>query len=149
MLLHQNDRFIYDLRVAIKLPNNVFLDPNPDPCPVEGMVLYTEDFRTRIELNFLVSSQDIKSYLEEATEGYESVQYIAPLRNIETNGIEGVTMTYALSREIYEEYVFALPGSNPALLNVYFEQKKGQPSNEAEYARVRDELIAGISLLAN
>lgn len=149
MLLHQNNHFIFDRRVAIKLPDNVFLDPNPDPCPAEGMVLYTEDFRTRININFIVVNQDIKSFLEDGTENHPSAEYIAPIRDIESNGLLSSTATYAFHNEICEEYVFAIPGNIPALLDVCFEQKKGDPSNEAEYTRVRDELIAGIKYLPN
>ena len=43
MLLHQDNKFIYNNIAAIKIPNNVYLDPSPDPCPIEGRVLYTKD----------------------------------------------------------------------------------------------------------
>ena len=56
-------------------------------------------------------------------------------------------MTYALTREVMEEYVLTVPGEEPWLLDICLTQKVGEQSDPADYARLRDELLAGIELV--
>ncbi len=147
MLLHKNHKLIYKNVAAIEIPNNVYLDPCPDPCPVEGLVLYSEDMCTRADINFITTEKDARSFLEEGSEVYESFQSIKPLSSVSTNGVEGFSMTYATSRYIYEEYVFTIPGDDPTLLNICIEQRKERPADSAQYAQLVEELLAGIKII--
>ena len=56
-------------------------------------------------------------------------------------------MTYALTREVMEEYVLTVPGEEPWLLDICLTQKVGEQSDPTDYARLRDELLAGIELV--
>ena len=46
---------------------------------------------------------------------------------------------------IYEEYIFEVPGTELALLDIFFEMKKTCNSGELLYVQVRVEMIAGIT----
>ena len=141
MLLHKNNKFIYNNVAAIKIPNNVYLDPCPDPCPIEGMVLYTEDKLAQLEINFIETDKSPRAFLEEGKECYESFLWLKPISAVVTNGLEGLTMSYATERYVYEEYALALPGS---LLNVCIEQKKGCLTNHEKYVQLIAELLEGL-----
>lgn len=149
MLLHQDHQFIYHHRAALQLPNHVYLDPCPDPIPNEGMVLFSTDGRAKIQINFLETDQDARSFLEDSAEELEDFHCLAPVRAVHANGLDGYTMTYTVCREIYEEYVFAIPGSEPALLDVWLEQQKDKPADATLYTQIRDELISGIAAAKN
>ena len=147
MLLHQDNKFIYNLAAAIKLPNNIYLDPCPDACPIEGMVFYSQDQRARAEINFVETEADARAFLEEEGECYESFQCLKPIAAISTNGVNGFTMTFATTYHIYEEYAFSLPGNEPTLLNICIEQQKSKPADVLQCAQLVAELLAGITLL--
>ena len=149
MLLHKDNKLIYNNRAALKLPNNVYVDPNPEPCPIEGMVLFSEDLSTKIEVNFLETDKDAQTFLQEITESFERFEQLKETSIICTNALYGVAMTYSLSSEICEEYVFTLPGNTPALLNVCFEQKKDNPSDVVQYEQLVAEFLAGIAPIFN
>ncbi len=56
-------------------------------------------------------------------------------------------MTYAISSEVMEEYVLTVPGQVPALFNICLAQEVGEQSDPADYARLRDELLAGVEVV--
>lgn len=56
-------------------------------------------------------------------------------------------MTYGLSREIIEEYTFTIPGENPALLNICLTQIKDKISDSELYAKLKEEVLAGLSII--
>ena len=144
MLLHKNNKFVYDNRAAIELPDNIYLDPCPDPCPTEGMVLYSEDQLAKVEIHFVNTKRDAETFLKESTEVFDSFQCTKPVACVKTNGIDGFTVSYTTNRFIYEEYVFVIPGEEQTLLNICFEQKKNKPANQEIYAKMRDELITKV-----
>ena len=146
MLKHQNNKFIYNNAAAIKIPNNVYLDPNPDPCPVEGMVLYSEDLRARVIVDFVETEKDASTFFLEECKGYDNYQCIKPLSAIRTNGADGFTIVYSLDC-IYEEYAFSLHGDKPQLLNICIEQKKWATADPTQYAQLVAELLEGIEIL--
>ena len=150
MLLHQDNKFIYNNIAAIKIPNNVYLDPSPDPCPIEGMVLYTKDLRAQVDINFVETEADARAFLDEfideELECYESFECLKPTSPLTTNGIEGFTVTYATKQYLYEEYAFNLPGGE-TLLSICIEQKRDKPADATQYAQLVAELLAGITLL--
>ena len=147
MLLHKNNKFIYNNVAAIKIPNNVYLDPCPDPCPIEGMVLYTEDKLAQLEINFIETDKTPRAFLEEGKECYESFEWLKPISAIVTNGLEGLTMSYATTHHVYEEYAFTLEGAKPCLLSICIEQKKGSLTNQEKYAQVVAELLEGVECI--
>ena len=146
MLLHKNNQFIYN-NAAIKLPNNIYFDPCPDPCPVEGMVFYSEDLRAKVELHFVATEKDARSFLMEGSESYDDFQTLQPIMTVCANGIEGITTTSATQRYLYEEYVFAIPGEKPTLLDICIEQKKESPANPEQYSRLVAELLEGLQAI--
>ncbi len=149
MLLHKDDHFIYNCRVAVKLPNNVYLDTAPYPYPVEGMVYYSEDMRTKVEINFVETEKGAKFFLESVAEELETFKRLKATTKLCANGHEGYTMTYGLSREIIEEYTFAIPGETPALLDICLTQRKEKLSDPELYAKLQEEVLAGLSLVEN
>ena len=149
MLLHKNNKLIYNNRAASQLPNNVYIDPNPDPCPIEGLVLYSADQLIQIQYNFIETSKDARTFLEEIATHFESFKCLTPTSIVHINGLEGVSMTYSLKRESYEEYVFVLPGEEPALLNVWLEQKMDAPADATQYDRLKTDVLAGIVPMFN
>ena len=146
MLLHQDHKFFYKNIATFQVPNNVYLDPSPDPCPIEGMVLYTKDQCAQVDINFVDTDADACAFLEEERECYESFQCLKPISEVTTNGIKGFTMTYATKHHIYEEYTFNLPGEEPTLLNICIEQKKYKQAAPTQYAQLVTELLRGIEL---
>ena len=147
MLLHKNHKFIYNHAATIQLPNNVYLDPCPDPCPVEGLVLYSEDMRARAEIHFITTEKDPETFLKEGTECYDTFQCTKPIMTVRTNEIEGLTMSYTTKRYIYEEYVFPIPGEEATLLNLCIEQQRETPTNPDQYAQLITELLAGVQVI--
>lgn len=147
MLLHKKHKFIYDNRAAIEIPDNVYLNPNPDACPNEGMVLFSEDLHTQIVFDFLETEQDAWSFLKELKEHFEDFNITEPICAVCINGLAGFVVSFTAGRYVYEEYSLAIPGEKTTLLNIYFEQKKNQLSDTEIYARTRDAVIAGLSLV--
>ena len=146
MLLHKNHKFIYNNVAAIEIPNNVYFDCCPDPCPIEGMVFHTADMRAEVDINFIKTSKDARTYLEEGTEGFSTVECVKPVSDVSTNGIDGFTMTYTTDRYSYEEYVFTLPGDD-LLLSICIEQKRENPADPELCAQLVAELLAGIQII--
>ena len=147
MLLHKNHKFIFNNRAAIEIPDNVYLDTNPDLCPVEGMVLFSADLLTQIDINFVETDKDAWTFLKETKDDFENFECLEPIRAVIVNGMSGFVLNYALSKETFEEYALSVPGDEPLLLNVCFVQKKGKLADATECARLRDETIAGLSLV--
>ena len=147
MLLHKNHKFIYDNRAAIQLTDNVYLDPNPDACPDEGMVLISEDFRTQIVFNFLKTEQDAWSFLKELKDHFEDFTITEPIRAVCINGLAGFGISFNAGRYVYEEYSLSIPGNEPTLLNIFFEQKANNLSDSKLYVKTRDKVIAGLSVI--
>lgn len=145
MLLHKNHKFIYDNRAAVEIPDNVYLDPNPDACPNEGMVLFSEDMHTQIVYNFLETEQDAWSFLKELKDHFEDFDITEPIRAVCVNGLAGFGISFTAGRYVYEEYSLSIPGEKNTLLNIYFEQKKNKLSDAELYAKTRDAVIAGLS----
>ena len=147
MLLHKNHKFIFDNRAAIQLPDSIYFDCNPDVYPMEGFVLHSEDLSIQIDINFVKTDKDAWTYLLEIKDTFEYLEYLEPIRAIVLNGMPGFVLSYALCKETFEEYALSIPGDEPTLLNICFVQKKDQPADATEYARLRDEIIAGLSLV--
>ena len=147
MLLHKNNHFIYNCRAAVQLPNNVYLDTAPDPSPIEGMVFYSEDMKTRVEINFVETEKSAKYFLESAADIYESFKCLKAATMLCVNGFEGYAMTYGAGREIIEEYTFTIPGENPALLDICLIQRKDKLSDPELYTKLQKEVLAGISVI--
>lgn len=144
MLLHKDHQFIYDHCAAIELPDNVYFDPNPDACPNEGMVLFSEDLCTQVVFNFFKTEQDAWSFLKELKDHFEDFDITEPIRAVCINGLVGFGVSFTAGRYVYEEYSLAIPGDEPALLNIYFEQKEDKLSNSAIYTQTRDGVLKGI-----
>ena len=147
MLLHKDHHFIYNCRAAVKLPNNVYLDTAPDPYPIEGMVYYSEDMRTTVEINFVETEKGAKFFLESVEDELETFKRLKATTRLCANGLEGYTMTYGSSREIIEEYTFAIPGETLALLDICLTQRKDTLSDPELYAKLKEEVLAGLSLI--
>lgn len=144
MLLHKNNKLIYKNRIAVKLPNNAYLDPSPDPVPLEGIVMFSEDLRTKIELSFLETEKSASGFLQEAAESFENFELLEEMSGVCANTLLGVTMTYSSSGELCEEYVYSIPDNTPVLLDICLVQKKDAPSEAALYERLIAELMSGI-----
>lgn len=147
MLLHKNHKFIFDNHATIEIPDNVYLEPNPDACPDEGMVLFSEDLCTQIVFNFLKTEQDAWSFLKELKDHFEDFEITEPIRAVCINGLAGFVISFTAGRYVYEEYSLSIPGENGILLNIYFEQKENNLSDAELYARTRDAVIAGLSVI--
>ena len=146
MLLHKNNKFIYKNAATIELPNNVYLDPSPDPCLIEGIVIYSSDMRARIELNFVATEKEARAFLEEGLAVYETVECTKPMTPVSTNGIEGFTIAYATKRHSYEEYAFTLADGSE-LLSVCIEQKRDNLADPTQYSQLISELLAGVQIV--
>ena len=146
MLLHKDKKFIYKNLAAIEIPNNVYLDPSPDPCPIEGMVLYTEDTCAKVDIHFVTTEKDARTFLKEGTEVFESYKCTKPTAPISANGLEGFTVAYTTSRYIYEEFVFTLVDGSE-LLNIFIEQKRDKPADPTQYARLVADLLKGVKAI--
>ncbi len=147
MLLHKNNKLTYKNVATIEIPNNVYLDPSPDPCPIEGIVLYSEDMRAKAEVQFVTTAKDASTFLEEAGEDYDSFQCIKPISTVRANGGDGFSMTYATKHYLYEEYAFTLPGEDPTLLNICIEQRKEEPADSTLYAQLVTDLLSGVKTI--
>ena len=147
MIQHRNGKFICADRVALKLPNDVFLDFNPPVIPIEGMIFYSSDLKITIDVGLVETPKDARSFLLSAWEDYETLRIVTPAKPVTVGSMEGYSMTYALTREVMEEYVLTVPGEEPWLLDICLTQKVGEQSDPADYARLRDELLAGIELV--
>ena len=146
MLLHKNHQFIHN-HVAITLPDNVYLDTCPDPCPMEeGLTIYSEDMCAKAELNFVTAEKDAQTFLKEGVECYESIQYTKSMIMARTDALDGFTMGYITSRYIYDEYVFIVPVKRNTLLHICIEQKKVKPADPEQYKKLVAELLAGIKI---
>lgn len=147
MIQYRNGKFICADRIALKLPNNVFLDFNPPVVPMEGMIFYSPDERITIDVDLVETDRDALSFLLNADEECKTVRILQPLRHVTIGTMEGYGMTYALSREVYEEYALTVPGEESALFVICLTQEVGEESDPADYARLQDELLAGIELV--
>ena len=147
MIQYRNGKFICADRIALKLPNNVFLDFNPPVIPTEGMIFYSSDERTTIDVDLVETDRDARSFLLNTDEECETVRILQPLRHVTIGTMEGYGMTYALTREIYEEYALTVPGEESVLFVICLTQEAGEESDPADYARLRDELLAGVELV--
>ena len=147
MIQYRNGRFICADRIALKLPNNVLLDFNPPVVPMEGMIFYSPDERITIDVDLVETDRDALSFLLNADEECKTVRILQPLRHVTIGTMEGYGMTYALSREVYEEYALTVPGEESALFVICLTQEVGEESDPADYARLRDELLAGVELV--
>ena len=146
MLLHKDKKFIYKNLAAIEIPNNVYLDPSPDPCPIEGMVLYSEDMCARVDIHFLSAEKESRAFLIEGAEVFENYECTKPIAPISTNGLEGFTMAYNTSRYSYEEYAFNI-GDGSELLNICIEQKRDKPADQTRYRQLITDLLTGIKTI--
>lgn len=146
MIQYTNGKFICAGRVAVKLPDDVWLDFDPPVIPANGMIFHSPDQKTRIDVDILETAQDARTYLQEFAEGYETYQPIRELRRVSVGSLGGYGLTYATEHEIYEEYALTIPGDVPALLNVCLMQEISDPSDQKIYIRIRNELLAGIEL---
>lgn len=144
MIQHRNGRFICGNRIAFKLPDNVFLDTDPPVIPNEGMIFYSEDLKVTIDVDFLETAQDARSFLLSVQEDCETFRPIRELQRVSVGSLEGYGMTYALSDEICEEYALTVPGAEPALFTVCLAQQLDELADAEIYAKLRDELLAGI-----
>ena len=147
MLLHQNNKFIYDNHVAVELPNNVYLDPCPDICPIEGIVLHSEDLLAKAEFHFLATEKGARAFLEETPDLYETFHWLKPIFDVKANGLCGFGASYETTRFIYDDYAFTIPGKEKTLLIITIEQKKSTPANSDLYAKFREELVSKFSCL--
>ena len=144
MIQYRNGKFICGGRVAIKLPDNVWLDFDPPVIPEHGMIFCSPDLKTKIDVDLLEIAQEPRTYLQDFAEGFDSYQPIRDLCHVRIGALEGYGMAYATEHEVYEEYALSVPGDPPALLNVCLEQRRDDPADRAIYVRVRDELLQGI-----
>ena len=144
MIQYTNSRFIIADRLSLKLPDNVFLDFNPPVVPVEGFVCYSPDLKTTIDVNLVENAQDARTFLLEALEDSESVCALREPQRVSTGSLEGYSMAYASENYSYEEYVFAVPGTEPALFDVCFTRRSAELPDAEIYAKLRDELLAEI-----
>ena len=144
MIQYTNSRFIIAERLSLKLPDNVFLDFNPPVVPVEGFVCCSPDLLTTIDVNLVESVQDARAFLLEALENAEAVQVLREPQHVSTSPLEGYSMAYASENYSYEEYVFAVPGTEPALFDVCFTRRLAELPDAEIYTKLRDELLAGI-----
>ena len=147
MVQYRNGKFICADRVALTLPNNVFLDFDSPVIPVEGMIFYSPDLKTTIDVGLVETPKDAHSFLLSAQEDYEITRIVTPVSPVTVGSMEGYGMTYALTRDILEEYVLTVPGEEPWLLDICLSQEMEEQSDPADYARLRDELLAGIELV--
>ena len=144
MIQYANGRFICADRISLKLPDNVFLDFNPPVIPNEGFILYSEDLKVTIDVDLVESTQEARSFLENVREDYETFRIVREPQCVSAGSMEGYGMAYALSSEICEEYVFTVPGEEPALFDVCLTQRLDELSDAEIYTKLRDELLAGI-----
>lgn len=147
MIQHRNGKFICADRVALTLPNNVFIDFNPPVIPVEGMIFYSSDQKITMDVNLLETDEDAHSFLLRVKEDYETFRIVKPVRHVSVGNMEGYGMTYALSSEVMEEYVLTVPGEVPALFNICLAQEIGDLSERDYYVKLRDELLKGVEVV--
>lgn len=144
MIQYTNGRFVCGNRIALKLPDDIWLDFDPPVIPNEGMIFYSEDLKVTIDVNLLETAQDACTFLESTREDYETFQVVRDLQRVSVASLEGYGLTYATEHEIYEEYALSVPGDVPALLDVCLTQRLDDPADREIYVRVRDELLAGL-----
>lgn len=144
MIQHNNGKFICGGRVAFKLPDNVFLDTVPPVIPNEGMIFYSEDLKVTIDVDLLETDRDARTFLLSAREDFETFRIVRDIQPVHVGELKGYGMTYALSSEICEEYVLTVPGKELALFDVCLAQHLDELADAEIYAKLRDELLAGI-----
>lgn len=72
--------------------------------------------------------------------------HLKPPHRQNTGEFEPCGITYALSSEICEEYALTIPGAEPALFTVCLTQQLDELADAEIYAKLRDELLAGIEI---
>ena len=144
MIQYTNSRFICGGRISLKLPNDVFIDFNPPVIPNEGLIFYSPDLKVTIDVNLVEADEDARAFLESAREDFDTFHIVRELKHVSMGSLEGYGMTYALSDEICEEYALTVPGAEPALFTVCLAQQLDELADAEIYAKLRDELLAGI-----
>lgn len=73
MVLHQNNRFIYNNTVAVRIPNNLCFDYCPEGIRKEAIELISPDESFQLIIGFQTTAKSARTFEEE---GYEELDFL-------------------------------------------------------------------------
>ena len=148
MVLHQNNRFIYNNRIAVRIPNGLALDYSHEVLREEALELMAPDGSFRLVIEFWDTPKSAQSFASEIYEEHDCITPLVSVHDVTAPcGLSGYATTYALSAEILEEFAFALPGDTPALMSVWLSRFSDRPYDEALYLQAKAEVLQGIEII--
>ena len=148
MILHQNNRFIYNNRIAVRIPNGLCIDFTHEVIRTDALELIAPDNSFRLVVDFVDTHKGAQTFTEEIYEEHDSIATVTPIHAVKAScGLSGYAIAYALTAELLEEYVFAIPGAPAALINVWFSRIKDEPYDEHLFEQAKQEVLNSIELI--
>ena len=148
MVLHKNNRFIYNNTVAVRIPNNLCMDYSFEVLREEAIELIAPDESFHLVIEFQTTPRNARTFTKEIYEEHDRITAIDPVRPIEALcGVSGYTTTYDLVTEILEEFAFDIPSEPHVLLNIWMSRAKGTPYDTELYAKAKRDVLESIEII--
>ena len=145
MVLHKNSRFIYNNRIAVRIPNGLAMDYSHEVLHEEALELMAPDESFRLVIEFWDTPKGAQSFVSEVYEECDCITTLEPVHAVTAPcGLSGWATTYALSSEILEEFAFSLPGDTPALMSIWLSRFSDRPYDADLYEQAKAEVLANI-----
>ena len=143
MILHQDNKFIYNGIAEMPCPSGMCVD-NANIYD-DSLQLVSPDGKLRLCVEFFTSSKSARELIEELNNPEEN-EIIFPIRAIKTpTGVRGYIITYAVGKDRYEEGTLNLGGDER--FNYWLWQDRDNPCDYSLLEQVKTELLDNIKII--
>ena len=143
MILHQDNKFIYEGIASVQLPSGMCIDQ--ENSYEDSLQLVSPDGRLRLCVEFFTAAKSARELIVELDDPAER-EIIFPIRAIKTpTGVRGYVITYDEGEDRYEEGTLDL-GSD-ARFNYWLLQKTSDRCDYWLLERVKTELLDNVKIL--
>lgn len=140
MLQYRNHSFTF-LGASFRIPDGMFLDPEPAATYENGLDLIAPENAFRIHVGFYESDQTPEEFLQDVFDVDDVLT--VPMQAVHVGNVAGVMTEYHSEtdpKNRYAEYVFQI--RRDVVLNIYFTFP--ETVDQIQLQRIRDDLLQSI-----